>query len=967
MNATEEARLRNVVREARTQLAGERARRLEPVAITGMACRFPGADSIESFWDLLHRGTDATREIPADRWNVDRYFSADPAAPGTMYVRRGGFLADVAGFDAAFFGIAPAEALRMDPQQRLLLETTWHALEDAGIDPRGLEGTPAGLFVGLCFDDYGRRTVTSGHPDLIDPYSALGNTRSLAAGRVGYTLGLRGPALTLDTSCSSSLVALHLAVQSLRARECNLAIVAGVNVICAPETMIAFCRMRALSTDGRCRGFSANAAGYGRGEGCGVLVLQRTSDAQADGRTRAVIRGSAVNHDGRSNGLTAPNGLAQEDVLRSALTAAGVEPASVAYVEAHGTGTALGDPIEALALARAYRTASRGPEAAPLRIGSVKSNIGHLESAAGVAGVIKTVLALEHACLPPTLHAMPPNPRIDFATLQMRACDTAVVWPDGDGARRAGVSAFGMSGTNAHVILEEASAGTAHPRRSRGARTTFTHERFWLDWPGTMVASAAAVPALAPVAGDGDGLGDATAALLESLALVAGPGRWSDSLERPLRECGVDSLMVVEIETALLRRGVSASISPGDTPRAIARRIAFGSAAETPPDPVAESALPADIVPQAAPPPALPAEVLLTGATGFLGAFLLYELLHRTPARIHCLVRATGADAALARVAANLARYGLWFPDLASRINALPGRLEAPELGLGTRTYDDLCARIDTVISNGAEVSYVASFAEMRPSHVNGAITLLRLACTGAPKRVHHVSSIAVWESRRYAGKTLGEHESPVEHEGIVLPYSLCKWITDALMREAGRRGLAVTTHRPSLISGHSVTGAWNEGDLLRRFFLSVTRSRLFPIDVGLAVDCSPVDYVSSAIVALALTGLTGATHLQHPRPVPWDTFSGLLERETGSLTRLPYEDWVHHVAGRPEDPLYPLLPFFRRRWGPSRETYLARIAAGRRAVVAADATATALADVGIICPPLDEALVSRYVTAQTA
>lgn len=439
----------------------------DPIVIVGMACRFPGGvRTPEQFWELLRDGRDAVTEVPPDRWDVDRFFDPDPAALGTMYTRWGGFLDGVDEFDAEFFGIGVAEARAMDPQQRLLLETAWEALERSGRAPGGLSGSDAGVFVGLCFSEYPGTRTAALDPAAVGAYSVIGSAPSVAAGRLAYTLGLRGPALTLDTACSSSLVALQSASDSLRAGRCDLALVGGVNLQLAPETTLGFCRIGALSPDGRSRAFGAAANGYVRADGCGVLVVTRLSSARRNGdRVLAVVRGIAVNHDGRSNGLTAPNGSAQRRVLADALSRAGMDPDQVAYVETHGTGTPLGDPIEAGALADVYG----GARTHPLLIGSVKSNIGHTEAAAGVAGVIKAVLMLEHGHIPPSLHADPPNPRIPWDSVPLRVATTPLPWPHATGRRAVGVSSFGMSGTNAHVILS--APEPSHESASAAVRT----------------------------------------------------------------------------------------------------------------------------------------------------------------------------------------------------------------------------------------------------------------------------------------------------------------------------------------------------------------------------------------------------------------------------------------------------------------------------------------------------------------
>jgi malonyl CoA-acyl carrier protein transacylase len=439
----------------------------EPIAVIGLGCRFPGAGNPDEFWQLLHEGVDATQEVPADRWNIDAYYDPDPEAPGRMDTRRGGFLGPrykVDQFDAAFFGIAPREAVQMDPQHRLLLEVAWEALEHGGYAPRSLAGTHTGVFIGICSNDYGK---LAGGSEGSAAYVAIGNSFSMAAGRMSYLLGLQGPSIAMDTACSSSLVSLHTACQSLRAGECGMALAGGVNLILTPDTMVGLSKARMLSPDGRCKTFDAGANGFARGEGCGVIVLKRLKDAEADGdRILAVIRGSAVNQDGRSNGITAPNGPAQEAVIRRALSEAGITPDDLGYVEAHGTGTPLGDPIEVQALGRVL---GHGPgrNADPLPIGSVKTNIGHLEGAAGVAGVIKVVLSLQHEEIPPHLHFERKNPHIAWDETPVRIPVRAESWARNGRRRIAGVSSFGFSGTNAHVVIEEAPAEFATPQQDR--------------------------------------------------------------------------------------------------------------------------------------------------------------------------------------------------------------------------------------------------------------------------------------------------------------------------------------------------------------------------------------------------------------------------------------------------------------------------------------------------------------------
>ncbi|WP_237572908.1 type I polyketide synthase [Mycolicibacterium lacusdiani] len=424
-------------------------------AIVGYAARLPGARDADEFWELLRDGRDAISEVPRDRWDADEFFDPEPGVPGKIVTRRAGFVDDVTGFDAPFFGMATREVRLMDPQHRILLETAWRAVEHAGIAPSSLAESNTGVFVGLATHDYlGMQSDELTH-DEIEAYMAIGTSNAAAAGRISYRLGLQGPSVAVDTACSSSLVAIHQACQALRLGECDLALAGGANVLLAPATMITFSHARMLAPDGRCKTFDAAADGYVRGEGCGVIVVKRFEDAIRDrDRIRAVIRGSAVNQDGASGGLTVPNGVAQQRVIAAALRCADLEPRDVGYLEAHGTGTSLGDPIEAQAAGAALGV-GRAPDQ-PLLIGSAKTNIGHLEAAAGIAGVIKVVLSLEHQTLPKHLNFENPSPHIPWDRLPVEVVRQTTPWEHGGRPRIAGVSSFGFAGTNAHVILEEA-------------------------------------------------------------------------------------------------------------------------------------------------------------------------------------------------------------------------------------------------------------------------------------------------------------------------------------------------------------------------------------------------------------------------------------------------------------------------------------------------------------------------------
>ncbi len=452
------------VEQMKQKLDAADTRQHQPIAIIGMGCRFPGdVYDAASFWELLKHGREALSAVPSDRWNIDEFYDPDPSKPGKMVSRVGGFLTGVDLFDAGFFGIAPREAAMMDPQQRLLLEVVWEALENAGIAPRSLAGSRVGMYLGIASGDYAQMQLHTGDASLLDVHFASGNAHSVASGRLSYLLGLKGPSLSVDTACSSSLVAVHLACQALRARECTMAIAGGVNVILAPETTVALSQAQMMSPDGRCRAFDEHANGFVRAEGCGAVLLKPLDRAQADGDPiLAVILGTALNQDGASSSLTAPNGPSQEELMRRALKEADRTAMQVGYVEAHGTGTSLGDPIELRALGSVYGASRNAGE--PLLVGSLKTNLGHMEAAAGVGGLIKLVLALQHGEVPAHLHFDTPTSHVPWDEMRLAVPRSTMPWPSlrnaaGELTPRLGaVSSFGFSGTNAHLIVEQAPA-----------------------------------------------------------------------------------------------------------------------------------------------------------------------------------------------------------------------------------------------------------------------------------------------------------------------------------------------------------------------------------------------------------------------------------------------------------------------------------------------------------------------------
>ena len=532
---------------------------LEPIAIIGIGSRFPGSSGPQEFWQAIRDGVDAITEVPEDRFNLSEVYDPDRTIPGKINTRWGGFVEKVDGFDPQFFGISPREAARMDPQQRLLLEITWEALEDAGQVSDKLAGSRTGVFVGISNNDYGRTQFSD--LSLIDAYAGTGNALSIAANRISYLFDFRGPSIAIDTACSSSLVAVHLACTSLRNGESTLAVAGGVNLILSPAITMNFTKAGVMAPDGRCKTFDAGANGYVRSEGAGLVVLKPLSRALADGDPiYAVIRGSAVNQDGRSNGLMAPNPLAQEAVLREAYRRAGVSPGDVQYVEAHGTGTLLGDPIEARALGRVLAD-GRVPGRL-CAIGSVKTNIGHCEAAAGVAGLIKVALALKHSEIPASLHFQEPNPHIPFDELPIRVQTKPGPWSAESGPPLAGVSSFGFGGTNAHVVLQQA------PQSRTGNRKASANDSCYL-----LPLSARSPEALQAVARINQQFLATSELSLHDICYSASARR-SHSDYR-LAVTGNSSQQLIEGLAAFLKGETLAGLSSGHKALAIRKKLVF--------------------------------------------------------------------------------------------------------------------------------------------------------------------------------------------------------------------------------------------------------------------------------------------------------------------------------------------------------------------------------------------------------
>jgi thioester reductase-like protein len=1335
----------------------------EPIAVISVACRFPGgSNSPEAYWQMLEQGREGIKEVPKERWDIDKYYDPEPLKSGKMQGREAAFLDSVDQFDPQFFGITPREILNLDPQQRLLLEVAWEALERGNQAPEKLTNTATGVFIGISSFDYSMKIVDEPiDPKYYDAYLVSGNALSMAAGRLSFLLGLTGPAFAVDTACSSSLLSVHLACQSLRYRECHLALAGGVNILLSPINSVCFSQSGMMSKDSRCYSFEARANGYVRGEGCGIVVLKRLGDALRDrDNILGVIRGSAVNQNGQRGAVFIPNGLAQQSVMREALQNAGIMPDQVSYLEANALGLSLSDPIEMAAIAAVF--AEKKASQKPLFVSSIKTNIGNLEAAGGISALIKVILALQHRKIPSHLNFQTPSPLIEWSKVPFVKIPTQAVDWQVEQERIAGISSFGLSGTNVHLILEEApdqekpfqsitrpyhllalSAKTQPALKAlakkyqsyfaqvesssnlgdicHSANTGRNHFAYSLALVGNsigdiqrqldqflveqydinlnqdipkirppklvfgfqeldkdglilaqqlyetspsfqkylqecdllfisllgqsilapfletkispqLLTSAITKPlmfsllyglaklwlgwGIIPSAMLGEGVGEYVAACLSGLMSLEDSGRlllaqddgqrveilrtlefsnptiqfiptrthqglsattgeyWSvlpstlrsatyhslnlenydyliqispqfeiknlanltsftltnsdnnpgsvwlvmlnnlaqlytkgikidwvsydqdytyqkivlptypfqrqrywregkppqaltslassspileliqqadsQKLQQVLAKTGTFSaeqiaLLPQLLETLIdLHQSQAARTFPSEILKAFGKtpdsdRLTFlMTYLQTQIQPMVDLSLPAldpqqslldlglnsmkateiilsiyedlqlnlsieslldqptlaglatlilthlntkippqvekinlqaevvletTIVPEfldretVFPLAQEPRTILLTGATGFLGAFLLSELLQQTPAKIYCLVRGKDEEEARLRLQNNLKTYKLWRNTYDSQIIPILGNLAEPLMGLSSEKFNQLASEIDVIYHNGAQLSYVHSYAQLKATNVIGTKTVLGFAVLKRIKPVHFISSVAVFEASAYAGKVLTEGDPILESEGIYLGYSQSKWVSERLVWLAGQRGLPITIYRPGLISGDSQTGISNTDDFFIRMIQGCLQLGFVP-DLPLPLNFSPVDYVAKAIAYLSRQNISEGKvfHLQNPAPLLWSEYQNFTRTQGIPLETVSYPAWVKKLKDpqQKQNPLFPLLPFLMQT-NSDGLTYLERVASAQAPQIDCRATVQALAHSGIVCPAFED------------
>jgi thioester reductase-like protein len=990
----------------------------EEVAIIGMAGRFPGAADVDALWELLRTARSGIREV-TDGELDDARVPADVRADG-RYVRRRGVVDQAEWFDAPAFAIVPSEAELIDPQQRLLLECAWSALEDAGIPPIDPEPV-VGVFAGAALSTYLSHLLNvDASASITDLDLVLGNEASHAATRIGYKLGLRGPCIAVQTACSTSGVAVHMACMALTTGDCDVALAGGASLEAPGTAGYLYREGGLLSPDGACRVFDVRAQGTVPADGAAVVVLKRLRDALADGdHVHAVIRGTAVANDGSGKvGYTAPGVAGQVCAISGAYQRASIDPHSVSFIEAHGAGTPLGDPIEIAALRRAF---GRGADAdaTPCVIGSLKSNLGHLGEAAGVTSLIKALLAVRHGEIPATLNFEQASPHLDLSGTRFVVSGETLPWPEVDGPRRAGVSTFGIGGTNAHIVVEQFD-GPAPPTAGKeellplSARTEAAADAAvqrlaaWLDAQprdrslgdvaSTLQTGRRAFPSrrvvVARTAGEalerlrggardasaaqGQASRDVATAWLGGVAvdwslvrsgqrarvplpgypferkLVRAEGERPDGLaalavaperaaaapreleagELELRVAGVvasvlgidevtpsdnfftlggTSLLLVRLVDALERAfGVRVAMKDVVVRRVTAKNLAavVGRALEVadgPPaqpsavveaaqGPARDIALDALIVPTGgfAATVADPARAVVTGATGFVGAFVLAELLRRTPARVTCLVRAGGEAQAAQRLRDTLAKYLLWDESFAARLRVVPGDLAAPRFGLSASRFAELAADVDVVFHSGAYVNFARAYEDLHAANVRGTEEVLRLAALAGGVPVQHVSTLAVHVGQVSPdGGAVDETTPLAPAEGLETGYQQSKWVAEGVVGIARARGIPVTIHRPAVVLGDSATGVHNGADLVWRLVRGCAQIGCYPSDHE-PLYGAPVDHVARAIVALSRRpeAVNRTFHLIDPEPFSMVDLYERLADHGRVLTEVPYDDW---------------------------------------------------------------------------